>query len=156
MPTVKPIPEGYHSVTPYLIIGDGRASEAIDFYTRAFGATEIMRMPGPNGGIMHAEIRLGNSVVMLADESPKMEAYGPKHYGGSPISLHVYVPDVDTTTQQAAAAGAAVIRPLADQFYGDRTAGLQDPFGYKWYLATHVRDVSMEEMQQHMNAMAPA
>jgi len=156
MPTVKPIPEGYHSVTPYLIIGDGRASEALGFYARAFGATEIMRMPGPNGGIMHAEIRLGDSVLMLADEAPKMEAYGPKHYGGSPVTLHVYVPDVDATVKQAETAGATIIRPLADQFYGDRTAGLKDPFGHKWYLATHVRDVSMEEMQQHMNATASA
>jgi len=156
MSTVKPIPEGYHSVTPYLIIGDGRASEALGFYARAFGATEIMRMPGPNGGIMHAEIRLGDSVLMLADEAPKMEAYGPKHYGGSPVTLHVYVPDVDATVKQAETAGATIIRPLADQFYGDRTAGLKDPFGHKWYLATHVRDVSMEEMQQHMNATASA
>jgi len=156
MPRVKPIPDGYNSVTPYLIIGGGRASAAIGFYARAFDAKEIMRMPRPDGGIAHAEIRLGDSVVMLADEAPKMEAYGPDHYGGSPITLHLYVPDVDATTAQASAAGATVIRPLADQFYGDRTAGLQDPFGHRWYLATHVRDVSMEEMQHHMNAMASA
>jgi PhnB protein len=157
MPTVKPIPDGYNSVTPYLIIDDGRANEALDFYARAFGTKEILRMPRPDGsGIAHAEIRLGDSVIMLADGSPKMDAYGPSHYGGSPITLFVYVPDVDATTKQAEAAGATVTRPLADQFYGDRTAGLQDPFGHKWYLATHVRDVSMEEMQQHMNAMASA
>jgi PhnB protein len=157
MPAVKPIPNGYNSVTPYLIIDNGRASEALEFYARAFNAKEIMRMPRPDGGgIMHAEIRLGDSVIMLADESPKMEAFGPNHYGGSPISLHVYIPDVDATTKQAASAGATVIRPVADQFYGDRTSGLRDPFGHRWYLATHVRDVSMEEMQQQMNAMATA
>jgi PhnB protein len=156
MPKVKPIPDGYNSVTPYLIIDNGRASQALDFYARAFNAKEIMRMPGPEGRIMHAEIRLGDSVVMLADESPKMEAFGPQHYGGSPISLHVYVPDVDATAKQAETAGAKVIRPVADQFYGDRTAGLQDPFGHRWYLATHVRDVSTEELQQHMHATASA
>jgi PhnB protein len=156
MPKVKPIPDGYNSVTPYLIIDNGRASQALDFYARAFNAKEIMRMPGPEGRIMHAEIRLGDSVVMLADESPKMESFGPGHYGGSPISLHVYVPDVDATAKQAETAGAKVIRPVADQFYGDRTAGLQDPFGHRWYLATHVRDVSTEELQQHMHATASA
>jgi PhnB protein len=156
MPTTKPIPDGYHSVTPYLIISSGRAGEALGFYARAFGAEEILRMPRPDGGIAHAEIRLGDSVVMLADESPKMEAFGPSHYGGSPVSLHAYVPDVDATAKQAEAAGAKVIRPIADQFYGDRTAGLQDPFGHRWYLATHVRDVSPEEMKEQMSAMASA
>jgi PhnB protein len=156
MPTIKPIPDGYHSVTPYLIIDNGRASEALDFYARAFGAKEKLRMPRPDGGIAHAEMQLGDSVIMLADEAPKMEAYGPKHYGGSPITLFVYVPDVDATTKQAQTAGAKITQPVADQFYGDRTAGLEDPFGFKWYLATHVREVSTEEMQQHMNAMATA
>jgi uncharacterized glyoxalase superfamily protein PhnB len=156
MPAVKPIPDGYHAVTPYLIIGNGRAGEALDFYSRAFNAKERFRMPRPDGGVAHAEIQLGDSIVMLADEAPKMEAYGPQHYGGSPISLHFYVPDVDATTKQAEASGATVIRPVADQFYGDRTSGLQDPFGYRWYLATHVRDVSMDELQQHMNATATA
>jgi len=156
MPKVKPIPDGYNSVTPYLIIDNGRANEALDFYARAFGAKEVMRMPRPDGGIAHAEIRLGDSVIMLADESPKTEAFGPNHYGGSPVTLFIYVPNVDATTKQAAAAGATVTRPLADQFYGDRTSGLQDPFGHRWYLATHVREVSMEEMKQQMNAMASA
>jgi PhnB protein len=154
--TVKPIPDGYHSVTPYLIIDKGRANEALDFYARAFNAKVEMRMPRPDGGIAHAELQLGDSRIMLADESPKMSAYGPNHFGGSPITLHVYVPNVDATTEQATSAGAAVVRPLADQFYGDRTAGLKDPFGHTWYLATHVRDVSTEEMQQHMKAMAAA
>jgi PhnB protein len=156
MPAVKPIPDGYNSVTPYLIIGDGRANEALDFYARAFGTRELLRMPRPDGGVAHAEIRLGDSVIMLADGSPKTEAYGPDHYGGSPVTLLVYVEDVDAVTKQAAEAGATITRPIADQFYGDRTAGLQDPFGHKWYLATHVRDVSAEEMKQHMNAMASA
>ncbi len=151
--SVKPIPDGYHSVTPYLIIGKGKAGEAIDFYVRAFNAKEIMRMPGPNG-IAHAEIQLGDSRVMLADEAPKMDAYGPDHFKGSPVTLHIYVSDVDTITKQATAAGATVVRPLADQFYGDRSAGLTDPFGHRWYLATHVRDVSQEEMEQHMHASA--
>ena len=154
--SVKPIPDGYHSVTPYLIIGKGRASEAIAFYTRAFNAKEVMRMPGPDGGVAHAEIQLGDSRIMLADQAPKLDAYGPDHFNGSPITLHVYVPDVDATTKQATAAGATVNRPLADQFYGDRTAGLTDPFGHRWYFATHVRDVSQEEMEHQMHASATA
>lgn len=154
--SVHPIPDGYHSVTPYLIIGKGQAGKAIDFYARAFNAKEVMRMPGPDGGIAHAEIQLGNSRIMLADEAPKMDAYGPDHFKGSPITLHVYVPDVDATTKQATASGATVNRPLADQFYGDRTASLTDPFGHRWYLSTHVRDVSQEEMEQHMHAATTA
>jgi PhnB protein len=156
MPAVKPIPDGYNSVTPYLIIDNGRANQALDFYIRAFNAREILRMPRPDGGVAHAEIRLGDSVIMLADESINTGSFGPHHYGGSPITLFVYVPNVDATTEQATAAGATVTRPVADQFYGDRTAGLKDPFGHHWYFATHIRDVSTEEMQQHMNAMAAA
>ncbi|MGA8087967.1 MAG: VOC family protein [Terracidiphilus sp.] len=152
--SVHPIPDGYHSVTPYLIIGKGRAGQAIDFYTRAFNAKQVMRMPNPEGGIAHAEIQLGDSRIMLADEAPKIDAYGPDHFKGSPITLMVYVPDVDATTKQAAAAGATIVRPIADQFYGDRTAGLKDPFGHVWYLATHIRDVSKEEMEQYMHATA--
>jgi uncharacterized glyoxalase superfamily protein PhnB len=154
--SVKPIPDGYHAVTPYLIIDGRKASEALSFYTRAFNAKEVMRMPNPDGSIAHAEIQIGDSRIMLADEAPKMDAYGPNHYKGSPVTLHLYVPDVDATAKQAAGAGATVVRPLADQFYGDRTAGLKDPFGHRWYLATHVRDVSMEEMKKHMHEMATA
>jgi len=154
--SVHPIPDGYHSVTPYLIIGKGKAREAIDFYKRAFNATEIMRMPNPEGGIAHAEIQLGDSRIMLADEAPRMDAYGPDHFKGSPVTLHVYVPDVDATATQATAAGATVVWPIADQFYGDRSVGLTDPFGHRWYLATHVRDVSKEEMEHHMHASASA
>lgn len=156
MAKIKPIPDGYHSVTPYLIIGGRKASEALSFYARAFNAKELMRMPRPDGGIAHAEIQIGDSRIMLADETPKTDAYGPNHYKGSPVTLHVYVPDVDAMTKQATAAGATVVRPLADQFYGDRTAGLKDPFGHSWYLSTHTRDVSTEEMKQHMHEMATA
>lgn len=154
--TTKPIPDGYHSVTPYLIIPGGKASQALDFYTRAFGAKELMRMPRPDGGIAHAEIQFGDSRIMLADEDKRTDAYGPNHYGGSPVTLHIYLQDVDATTKQASAAGATVVRPLEDQFYGDRTAGLQDPFGHRWFLATHVRDVSVDEMKNHMRQMAAA
>jgi len=153
---VKPIPDGYHSVTPYLIIDGSKAKEALEFYARAFNAKVVMSMPRPDGGIAHAEIQIGDSKIMLADGSPQTEAYGPTHFGGSPITIFVYVPNVDDTTQQASSAGAKVTRPLADQFYGDRTAGLKDPFGHSWYLATHVRDVSVEEMKEHMKKMAAA
>jgi PhnB protein len=153
---VKPIPDGYHSVTPLLIIPGGKASQALDFYAHAFGAKEVMRMPRPDGGIAHAEIQLGDSRIMVADEDNRMDAFGPSHYGGSPVTLHIYLQDVDASTHQAADAGATVVRPLADQFYGDRTAGLEDPFGHRWYLATHVRNVSVDEMKQHMKTMAAA
>jgi PhnB protein len=153
---IRPIPDGYHSVTPYLIIPSGRAHEALDYYARAFNAKEVMRMPRPDGGIAHAEIEIGDSRIMLADEDISMGQYGPDRFGGSPVTLHLYVPDVDATTQRASSAGGNVVRPLADQFYGDRTAGVVDPFGHRWYLATHVRDVSMEELQRHTNAMAAA
>ena len=151
---IKPIPDGYHSVTPYLIIPGGRANQALDYYKRAFNAKEVMRMPRPDGGIAHAEIEIGDSRVMLADEDLSMRQYGPDRFGGSPVTLFVYVPDVDATTQQATSAGGTVVRPVEDQFYGDRTAGIQDPFGHQWYLATHVRDVSMDELKQHMQTMA--
>ncbi len=151
---VKYIPDGYHSVTPYLYI-DGAAA-AIDFYKKAFGATEVLRMPGANGKIGHAEIKIGDSHVMMADESEQMKAFGPRHYGGVTSSLMVYVEDVDSVFKQAVDAGATVKRPLADQFYGDRTGGVEDPFGHYWYLATHIRDVSPEEMKQAMEQMAAA
>lgn len=148
--TVKPIPDGYHSVTPYLIIPGGKAAEALDFYARAFGAKELMRMPRPGGGIAHAEMQLGDSKIMLADEPPNMHA----PHDHSSINLHVYLPNVDAAFKQATAAGCTILRPLADQFYGDRSAGLKDPFGFHWDLSTHVRDVSAEEMKQHMKTMA--
>jgi PhnB protein len=143
---VKPIPDGYHSVTPYLILDN--ATGALEFYKKAFGAVEEVRMPAPGGRIGHAEIRIGDSVIMLADESPQMGARSARTLGGSPISLLVYVEDVDARVAQAVAAGAKLVRPVANQFYGDRTGGVDDPFGYHWYLATHVEDVSPEEMKK--------
>jgi len=143
---VKPIPEGYHALTPYLIV-DGAAA-AIDFYVRAFGAVEVMRMPAPNGRIGHAEVRIGDSHLMLADEDPSMGFRGPKSGGGNAVSLLLYVADCDAVVDRAVAAGAKVTRPVADQFYGDRTGGILDPFGHAWYVSTHVKDVSDEEMRR--------
>jgi PhnB protein len=151
MAQVKPIPEGYHTATPYLIVVG--AAKAIEFYKQAFGATELMRFPGPGGTIMHAEIKIGDSPIMLADEMPEMDARSPQSYGGSPVGIMLYMPDVDAQFKQAVAAGAKVVRPLTDQFYGDRSATLIDPFGHKWTLATHKEDVSMQEMQRRMKAM---
>jgi PhnB protein len=146
----KAIPDGYHNVTPYLIVND--AAAAIEFYKKAFGATELMRMPKPNGKIGHAEIRIGDSPIMLADEAPEMDARSPRTFGGSPVSIFLYVDDVDTTFARAVDGGAKVQRPLADQFYGDRTGGVEDPFGHVWYIATHVEDVSPEEMKKRAAA----
>ena len=146
----KSIPDGYHNVTPYLIVND--AAAAIEFYKKAFGATELMRMPKPNGKIGHAEIRIGDSPIMLADEAPEMGARSPRTFGGSPVSIFLYVDDVDTTFARAVNGGARVQRPLADQFYGDRTGGVEDPFGHVWYIATHVEDVSPEEMKKRAAA----
>ena len=151
---VKPIPEGYGSVTPYLIVQD--AANAIDYYKKVFGATERMRMPGPDGKIAHAEIQIGGSYIMLADENPEMGARSPKTVGGSPISLLVYVENVDRTVEKAVAAGAKVKSKVENKFYGDRMGGIEDPFGHQWYVATHVEDVSPEEMQRRMEAMAHA
>ena len=148
---VKPIPDGYHSVTPYIIC-DG-ASAAIDWYRKAFGAEERMRFPGPGGKVMHAEITLGNSVVMLADEFPEMGAKSPKSLGGTPVGILLYVNDADAIFNRAVAAGGKVERPLTNQFYGDRSGTLVDPFGHKWTVATHVEDVSPEEMQRRMAEM---
>lgn len=148
---VKAIPDGYHSVTPYLII-DG-AARAIDFYKRAFDAKELMRIPSPGNKIGHAEIKIGDSVIMLADEHPEMDARSPTHFGGSPISIMIYVEDVDKQFKQAISAGGTELRPLTDQFYGDRSGTLKDPFGHSWHLATHKEDVSMEEMNRRMAAM---
>jgi PhnB protein len=148
---VKPIPEGYHAVTPYLIVKD--AARAIDFYKHAFNGTELLRMPGPGGRIMHAELKLGDSVVMLADEVPEMGHHAPGPDGGAAVSLYLYVPDVDATVDRAVAAGAKVTRPVADQFYGDRNGTLIDPFGHVWSVGTHKEDVSPEEIERRMAAM---
>jgi PhnB protein len=148
---VKAKPDGYHSITPYLIVRGGAA--AIDYYKAAFGAVEQVRMPGPGGTIGHAEIRIGDSVVMLADEPPDQQWRSPQSLGGSPVGLLLYVEDVDARFNQALAAGGKVIKPLANQFYGDRSGTLADPFGHQWTLATHVEDVSPEEMKRRMDEM---
>ncbi len=148
---VKPIPDGYHSVTPYLIVSNG--VRALEFYKQAFGATELMRMEQPGGKIGHAEIQLGDSRVMLADEFPEMGAKSPDSIGGSPVGLMLYVPDVDGRFKQALAAGAKELRPVKDQFYGDRSGTLVDPFGHQWTIGTHTEDLSDEEIKQRMAAM---
>jgi len=148
---VKPIPEGYHSLTPYLCI-DG-AAKALEYYTKAFGATEVMRMEH-GGKIAHAEMQIGNSRFMLSDEHPEMGYKGPKSIGGSPIGLMIYVDDVDTTFKQAIEAGGVEMRAVQDQFYGDRSGTLTDPFGHIWTVSTHTEDVSQEEMDKRMAAMA--
>jgi len=140
----KPIPDGYPRVTPYLII-DG-ASAAIDFYRSVLGATERMRMPAPDGRVGHAELEIGDSLIMLADEFPEMEARSPKTVGGTPVSLHVYVEDADSVFDRAIQAGARALRPIEDQFYGDRSGQFEDPFGHQWNVATHVEDVPPDEM----------
>ncbi len=150
---VNPIPEGYRRVTPYLIVDGGAA--AIDFYTSVFGATERMRMDAPEGRIGHAELELGDSVIMLADEHPEMNARGPRSVGGTPVSLHMYVEDVDSVFERAVEAGAKPVRPVEDQFYGDRLGSFEDPFGHHWNVASHVEDVSPEEMSKRMDEAAP-
>ena len=151
---VKPIPENYHSVTPYLVV-DG-AAKAIDFYKKAFKATEHVRMPGPENRIAHAEIKVGDSMVMLCDPMKEMGHKSPKTLGGTPITLMLYVEDVDATVADALAAGAQTLRPVEDQFWGDRMGGVTDPFGHQWFVATHIEDVSPEEMKSRMEAMAAA
>jgi PhnB protein len=146
----KPIPDGYHSATPYLIVDD--AARAIEFYKKAFGATELLRMPKPGGKIGHAEIKIGDSPIMLADESPEIGARGPRSFNGSPVSILLYVEDVDTTFSKAVDAGAKVQRPVTNQFYGDRMGGIEDPFGHVWHIATHVEDVPPEEMKKRAAA----
>ncbi|MDB5763896.1 MAG: glyoxalase/bleomycin resistance protein/dioxygenase [Herminiimonas sp.] len=148
---VKPIPDGMHSVTPHLVCAG--AAEAIEFYKKAFGAVELSRLPGPGGKLMHAMIRIGDSAVMLVDEFPDWGSFGPKSLKGSPVTIHLQVEDVDAVVRQAAAAGAKITMPVEDMFWGDRYGVLEDPFGHHWSVATHVRDVSMEEMQQAMQKM---
>ena len=144
MSEVKSIPAGYEGITPYLICRNAEA--AIDFYKRAFGATEIYRIGSP-GTIGHAELKIGNSIIMLADEFPDMGAVGPETIGGTPLSLMIYVTEVDKFTQKAIAEGLEVLRPVEDQFYGDRSGQFKDPFGHKWVFATHVEDLSPEDIQ---------
>ncbi len=151
---VNYIPDGYHTATPYLIIKG--AARAIDFYKQVFGATELMRFPGPGGSIGHAEIKIGDTPIMLADEVPQMGYRSPQSIGGSPVSLMLYVEDVDRVVERAVKAGAKLERPVADQFYGDRNGTIQDPFGHVWTIGTHKEDVSAEEMQRRAAAMAPS
>jgi PhnB protein len=151
---VKPVPEGYPNVTPYLVV-DG-AAKAIDFYTSILGATERMRMPGPDGSIGHAELDLGTSVIMLSDSFPDMGYRGPHDIGGTPVSLMVYVPDVDDVFARALTAGATELRPIENQFYGDRSGQLEDPFGHRWIVATHVEDVPPDEMAKRAAAATEA
>jgi PhnB protein len=145
------IPEGYHSATPHLIIRG--AAQAIEFYKQAFGAKEMLRMDAPDGTVGHAEIKIGDSVIMLGDENIEAGILSPKALNGSPVSILLYVQDVDAITAQAVAAGAKITRPIKDQFYGDRTGGVEDPFGHQWYLATHIEDVPLDEMKRRMAAM---
>lgn len=154
MSKVHYIPEGYNSVTPYLIVKG--AAEAIDYYKKIFGATEIMRMAGPDGRIGHAELKIGGSHIMLADEFPEMGHRSPLTLGDSPVSMLVYVTDVDSTVKNAVADGAKILKPVEDQFYGDRMGFIQDPFGHRWGVATHVEDVSAEDMKERMKKAMPA
>jgi PhnB protein len=145
------IPQGMHSVTPHLVCAG--AAKAIEFYKQAFGAEESARLPGPDGRLMHAVVKIGDSQVMLVDEMPEWGALGPKALKGSPVTIHLYVDDVDAVVARAVKAGAKVTMPVAEQFWGDRYGKLEDPFGHHWSVATHVRDVSMEEAQKAMREM---
>jgi PhnB protein len=146
---VKPIPSGMHTLTPHLVVKD--ASKAIEFYKKAFGAQEIARLPGPDGkSILHADLKIGDSHFFLVDEFPGMDCRGPESIGGTPVSIHMYVEDVDAAFGKAVAAGAQVKMPLSDMFWGDRYGVLADPFGHAWSLATHKEDVAPDEMQRRM------
>jgi PhnB protein len=152
-PKVKPIPDGMRTVTPHLVCAG--AAEAIEFYKKAFGATEILRMPGPGGKLMHAQVMIGDSAVMLVDEMPEWGALGPKSLKGSPVTIHLYVEDADAFAKRAIDAGAIVKMPVDDTFWGDRYGVLEDPFGHNWSVATHVRDMTPEEMAAEMQKMNP-
>lgn len=148
---VSYVPKGYHTVVPYLIVKG--AASALDFYKQVFGAEEVMRMPGPNGMIMHAEIKINGSTVMLADEMPGMEFKSPHSIGGSPVGVLVYVQDVDACVGRATTKGGRCLRPVQDQFYGDRSGTIVDPFGHVWTVSTHIEDVAPEEMRRRMAQM---
>lgn len=148
---VKPIPDGYHTATPYLIIKD--AAKAIEFYKAAFGATESMRLATPDGKVMHAEIRIGDSPIMLCDECPDYNSLSPQTIGGTAVSIVLYVEGVDSFVERAVAAGAQVLMPVDNQFWGDRMGTVADPFGHKWSIATHVEDVSPQEIEARAKAL---
>jgi PhnB protein len=145
-PKVNPIPQGYHTVTPSIVVRG--AAEALDFYRKAFNAEETLRMPGPDGKIIHAEFRIGNSVMMLGDEMPDMGAKSPLSLGGSPVSFFIYLENVDEAWQRAINAGAKQVMPLADMFWGDRAGCVDDPFGHHWWLAQHVADLTPDEIKK--------
>ena len=147
---VQPIPKGFHSVTPYLIVKG--ASQALDFYKKALGAKELFRMASPSGEIGHCEFKIGDSIIMMADEQIEMGAKSPESFGGSPVSLMIYVKNVDSTIEQAIAAGATLIRPVENQFYGDRSGIIKDQFGHSWNIATHIEDVSPKELSKRAAA----
>ena len=149
---VQPIPAGYHAITPYLAVRGG--AQAIEFYKKAFGAKEVVRMPGPDGKLGHAEVLIGDSHVMLSDEYEPMSFFGPQTRGGTTVMIHLYVKDVDATVARTVAAGGKVVRPLQDQFYGDRTCSIEDPFGHLWYVATHTKDLSPAEIKRGAEAAA--
>lgn len=149
--TLRPIAEGYHTASPYLITT--KAGAALEFYCAAFGATVKRRLTMPDGKIMHAEIKIGDSIIMLADEFASHDAFGPEHFGGSPVSMVLYVENADALYRQAIEAGASSLRPMADQPFGDRTGTLRDPFGHRWILTTHIEDVSDEEIERRFTAM---
>lgn len=149
---MKAIPDGYHSVTPYLIVDN--AAKAIEFYKKVFDAKEQMRMPKPDGKVGHAELEIGTSKIMLADEFPEMNARSPQVYGGTPVSIHLYVENVDEVAKLATQNGATIVRPLENMFYGDRSGTIKDPFGHVWYISTHVEDVSHEELKTRSEAMS--
>jgi PhnB protein len=149
--TVNKIPEGYHTVTPYLVMA--HADKAIEFYKEAFGARELVRLPSPDGKVMHAEIKIGDSPIMLCDECPDWDALGPLTRGGTTVSIVLYVDDVDAVVSRAIAAGAKSVMPVTNQFWGDRMGTVIDPFGHKWSIATHVEDVSPEEMSTRAAAL---
>jgi PhnB protein len=151
MPNVKPIPEGSGAPTPYLTVSNGAA--AIEFYKKVFGAEELMRMAEPDGRVGHAELKIGNGIIMVSDEYPEIGVLSPKTVGGSPVAIHLYVEDVDAVFERALAAGASVLRPIEDQFYGDRAGKFADPFGHLWFCATHTEDVSPEEIARRAKAM---
>ena len=154
MAKVKPVPEGFHTVTPYLVVDDG--ARAIEFYQQAFGAKEIMRMPGPDGKISHAEVKIGDSIIMLGPANATTGVRSPQSLGSSTVSIFLYLEDVDSTFRKALSAGAKEAQPLADQLWGDRYGRLTDPFGHSWSLATHKEDVSAEEMSKRMQEAAKA
>jgi PhnB protein len=146
MPQVKPIPEGYHTITPYLAVSNG--AKAIEFYKQAFGAVEMVRMPAPGGGVMHAELKIGDSMFMLGEEWPEALIKSPRTLGGSSVSFYFYIENVDAAWDRAVKAGARIVRPLADMFWGDRTGQLEDPFGHAWSPAQHVKDPTPEEIEK--------